>query len=238
MTNFGSTPTGLITRERVLRWGPALVGCVLAGLAGGLLTVPAWQQLQRVEQQLEDLQAQQQRLPLLRRQLGAISERRTQAEARQRRLLELIQGSGDLRTFLAQLSLEARASGVQLEGYEPISAAPPPAAGAPGSTPPPAGTAPAVAPAPPPDPLQDPALSKTSLLLRARGSGPQLQQFLRRLERLSLLVVQSDLAIKVEPPEPAVAGKPAAAKAGGALLSLSLSLYGPNTAPAAVKPGG
>lgn len=228
MTNFGGTPTGLITRERVLRWGPALVGGVLAGLAGGLLTLPAWQQLQRVEQQLEDLQAQQQRLPLLRRQLGAIGERRTQAEARQRRLLELIQGSGDLRTFLAQLSLEARASGVQLEGYEPISAAPPP----------PAGTAPAVAPAPPPDPLQDPALSKTSLLVRARGSGPQLQQFLRRLERLSLLVVQSDLAIKVEPPEPVVAGKPAAAKAGGALLSLSLSLYGPTTAPAAVKPGG
>lgn len=26
MTNFGGTPTGLITRERVLRWGPGLVG--------------------------------------------------------------------------------------------------------------------------------------------------------------------------------------------------------------------
>ena len=45
-------------------------------------------------------------------------------QQRQRQLLELIQGSGELRTFLAQLNREARASGVQLEGYEPISAAP------------------------------------------------------------------------------------------------------------------
>ena len=48
---------------------------------------------------------------------------------------------------------------------------------------------------PPVDPLLAPGLKKTSVLLRARGSGPQLLDFLRRLERLSLLVVQSDLAL-------------------------------------------
>lgn len=251
MTNFGGAPSGLITRERVLRWGPALLGGLLAVLAGGLLTLPAWQRLQRVERQLEDLQGQKQRLPLLRRQLSTLSERRLQAEQRQRRTLALIQGSGDLRTFLAQLSLEARASGVQLEGYEPISApAPAPAAGAAGAAT--AGTpAPANAPPPAPaadaaavaaaaaaaaDPLQGPGLQKTSILLRARGSGPGLQAFLRRLERLSLLVVQSDLAIKVDLPDAAAAAQPTAARQRGALLSLTLSLYRPDAAPAVQKP--
>jgi type IV pilus assembly protein PilO len=39
---------------------------------------------------------------------------------------------------------------------------------------------------------------KTSLLLVARGDGPQLLAFLRRLESLSLLVVQSNLQVKAE----------------------------------------
>jgi hypothetical protein len=40
--------------------------------------------------------------------------------------------------------------------------------------------------------------------------------------------VQSDLSIKLEPSEPAVAGKPVAAKPVEALLSLTLSLYLPD----------
>ena len=48
----------------------------------------------------------------------------------------------------------------------------------------------------PSDPLLAPGLKKTAVLLTARGSGPQLLDFLRRLERLSLLVVQSDLSLK------------------------------------------
>lgn len=219
MTNFGGSKPGGLTRERVLFWGPALLGVLLAATAGGLLLLPAWQRLQLLEQQLQDLQQQQQRLPLLRRQLTVAQERHSRAQEQQRRLLALIEGSGELRTFLAQLNLEARASGVQLVGYEPTSGAPaPPASPAAGVKP---------APAPPPDPLQAPGLHKTSLLLRVRGHGPQLQDFLRRLERLSLLVVQSDLSLKVTLPESTAGSKPAAAAGQGALLSLTLSLYGP-----------
>jgi len=243
MTNFNGAPSGVLTRERVLRWAPVLVGGTVAVLAGVVLLIPAWQRLQQVAQKLQDLQAQQKQLPLLRRQLSTISERRTQAALRQRRILELIQGSGEWRTFLAQLNLEARASGVQLVGYEPIQApAAPPQAGAgtpaapqapaapPGAAAPAAGAAanPGDPPPPPPDPLEGPGLRKSSLLLRARGKGLQLQQFLRRLERLGLLLVQSDLSIKLEPSEPAVAGKPVAAKPVEALLSLTLSLYLPD----------
>ena len=243
MTNFSGSPAGPITRERLLLWGPALLGGLLAAVAGGLLLLPQVQRLQLVQQQVEDLKAQQQRLPLLRRQLTVLSERHSQAQQRQRQLLELIQGSGELRTFLAQLNREARASGVQLEGYEPISAAPvspapaapaaqaataPAGAAAPGLPPRAPGVPGLAAPPSPVDPLQDPGLRKNSLLLRARGHGPQLQQFLRRLERLGLLVVQSDLSLKLEGSETTNQARSAASNGNGAaLLNLTLSLYGP-----------
>ena len=243
MTNFSGSPAGPITRERLLLWGPALLGGLLAAVAGGLLLLPQLQRLQLVQQQVEDLKAQQQRLPLLRRQLTVLSERHSQAQQRQRQLLELIQGSGELRTFLAQLNREARASGVQLEGYEPISAAPvspapaapaaqaataPAGAAAPGLPPRAPGVPGLAAPPSPVDPLQDPGLRKNSLLLRARGHGPQLQQFLRRLERLGLLVVQSDLSLKLEGSEATNQAQSAASSGNGAaLLNLTLSLYGP-----------
>lgn len=213
MTNFNGASSGPITRERVLLWGPALLGGSLAAVTGALLLLPLWQGLQQQEQQLQDLQAQQQRLPLLRRQLLVTMERRHQAEQRQRRILELIQGSGDLRTFLGQLSRDAQASGVQLEGYEPLRG---------GASTPAAGTAGA-------DPLQALGLRKTSLLLRARGTGPELQVFLRRLESLGPLVLQSHLSLKLDQPEPTSRGKPAVPPSPGALLSLNLAFYGPRS---------
>jgi type IV pilus assembly protein PilO len=67
-----------------------------------------------------------------------------------------------------------------------------------------------------------PGLQKTSLLLTARGTGPQLLAFLRSLEQLSLLVVQSDLSLKHETKE---AAKPGEAAANTTQLRLNLSLY-------------
>jgi type IV pilus assembly protein PilO len=65
-------------------------------------------------------------------------------------------------------------------------------------------------------------LQKTSLLLTARGTGPQLLDFLRRLEQLSLLVVQSDLSLKHELKE---ASKPGEAAPNTTNLRLNLSVY-------------
>jgi type IV pilus assembly protein PilO len=96
---------------------------------------------------------------------------------------------------------------VVLDRYEPITAA------APGSSDSKSATPPAK---PAADPLLAPGWIKASILLTARGGGPQLVQFLRRLERLSLLVVQSDLAVK--------AGTPAE-------MRLNLSLYGERRSP-------
>jgi type IV pilus assembly protein PilO len=68
--------------------------------------------------------------------------------------------------------------------------------------------------------LLAPGLQKTSVLLTARGTGPQLLAFLRRLEGLSLLVVQSDLQLSH-----GTANEKAASADTRTSLRLQLSLY-------------
>lgn len=198
-------------REQVLVAGPALLGGLLAVAIGALVVAPQWQGLQAEQQRWGQLLEGRQRLPLLRRQLASLEQRLQGAEARNRQISTLIAGSGDVSTLLAMLSAEAAAAGVVLDRYEPV---PAPAAGRPDpkATPPP-NAKPAK---PPADPLLAPGWVKTSVLLTARGAGPQLVQFLRRLERLSPLMVQSDLAVK--------AGTPAE-------LRLNLSYYDARPSP-------
>jgi type IV pilus assembly protein PilO len=203
-----------------------LLGALLAALAAGLLLWPALQQLQRDQQQLNDLKEQVARLPLLRQQLTRLRENLEEAQQKQRRILGLIAGSGDISTFMSQLGREAIKSGVQLDSYEPVTTTP---AADPASKPsgqPPAGKpAAADGKAPPPepvDPLLGPGLQKTSMLITARGRASQLLDFLRRVERLNLLVVQSDLSVTQDAPP---SGQKPAEAAVLPTLKLSLALY-------------
>ena len=247
MTNFqGGTPAR-VTREQILLWTPVALGGVVALAAAVLMLLPAVQQLSRKQQELTDLKEQEARVPLLRQQLTQQQETLEEAQQREKQILQLIAGSGDISTFMAQLSREARSSGVQLDSYEPVTAPAAPATTPPaGQTPPAApnplqpaaaaGAAAAVAAAV--DPLVAPGLQKTSVLITAKGSGPQLQDFLRRLERLSLLVAQSDLSLKTEEAQATEAGKTAVS--GLTTLKLTLSVYSKasaaNASPAAVAP--
>lgn len=225
MTNFqGGTPAR-VTREQILLWTPVALGGVVALAAAVLMLLPAVQQLSRKQQELTDLKEQEARAPLLRQQLTQQQETLEEAQQREKQILQLIAGSGDISTFMAQLSREARSSGVQLDSYEPVTATAGPA------TTPPAGQTPPAAPNPPQpaaaaavDSLVAPGLQKTSVLITAKGSGPQLQDFLRRLERLSLLVAQSDLSLKVETPA-AQEGSLNMPARGFTTLKLTLSLY-------------
>ena len=176
-----------LRREQVLLGAPVLLGVLLAAALGGLVVWPRWQRLQADQQELLVLEEQQQRLPLLRRQLESLEQQREQADRRNAQILGLIAGSGELQTFLAQLSEQAAQTGVLLDGYEPVQAVAPPTSQTSNKT---------AAETLPADPLLALGLKKASVLLRARGSGPQLLDFLRRLERLSLLAVQSDLSLK------------------------------------------
>ena len=218
MTNLQGRSSARIRREWCLLGVPVAAGALLSlGVVAGVLW-PSWQQLQLAQQELDQLEEQRQRLPLLRAQLLKLSDNVQEAEARSRQILGLIAGSGEISTFMAQLGAEAQRSGVALDGYEPITTSAPEAEAAPAKPKPAKGEP----PPPPPDPLLAPGLQKTSLLLTARGTGPQLLDFLRRLEQLSLLVVQSDLSLKHELKE---AGKPGEAPANTTNLRLNLSVY-------------
>ena len=215
MTNFQSAPAGILSRDQVLFWLPVVVAGLISVGLGALLVWPKWQSLQQAERELQQLDEQRQRIPLLRAQLKKLDGDRSDAELRRRQILGLVAGSGDIQTFMAQLSAEAQRTGVQLESYEPLIERPKDDANQKkSSTPQQKKTQ-----APPADPLLAPGLQKTSLLLVAQGNGPQLLGFLRGLERLSLLVVQSDLQVTVDPkPEP---NQPAMRPS----LKINLSLY-------------
>jgi len=218
MTNLQPGQSPPLRRDWWLVGLPMAAGVVLSAVLAAVAVWPAWQRLQIDQQELEQLAEQRQRLPLLRAQLVKLSDNVAQEQQRSRQILGLIAGSGQINTFMAQLSAEAQRSGVALDGYEPITIAAP-VADAQAAKPKPAKDK---TPASPPDPLLAPGLQKTSLLLSARGTGPQLLDFLRRLEALSLLVVQSDLGLKHEVKE---AAKPGSPMANSTQLRLSLSLY-------------
>lgn len=240
MTNFQGSPQRPVSREQVLLWGPTLLGALLAALAAGLLLWPALQQLQRDQQQLNDLKEQVARLPLLRQQLTRLRENLDEAQQKQRRILGLIAGSGDISTFMSQLGREATNSGVQLDSYEPVTTqAPEPAtstsakpAAKPAEAQPSTNDA-KTQPSQPVDPLLGPGLQKTSILITAHGRAPQLLDFLRRLERLNLLVVQSDLSVKQDAP---ASGKKPDGAAALPSLKLGLALYSKVDKSAAVAP--
>ena len=224
MTNLQAGQARGFKRDWLLLGIPAVVGVLLSLGLGAALLWPAWQRLQSDQRELEQLAEQRRRLPLLRAQLLKLTGNVQQAEQRRRQILGLISGSGEINTFMAQLSAEAQRTGVALDGYEPITTAAPAAKPKPVT-----GKDKDKTPAPPADPLLAPGLQKTSLLLTARGSGPQLLAFLRALEKLSLLVVQSDLSLKHEASE---------AASNATELRVNLSLYGkvPASAKAENKP--
>ena len=235
--------------ERAAFWLPLSVGGLVAALVGGGLVAPQWQQWQQGQARLATLRASEAQVPLLRRQVAVQLEQQAKAEHQQELLVQLIGGTGDLATVLAQVDRVAGLTGVQLDLYEPQGAAPelPAKAGA--------GAQEKPAP-PPPDPLAVEGLERQTVLLAAKGSFPQVLDFLRRMERLNLLVVQSDLQLVLEdlnngaqatpPPSAAPPGPQAPQPAQGkqpalrngptkVVLKLNVSLYGralrPTTAP-------
>ena len=221
--------------ERAAFWLPLAVGGLGAALVGAGLVAPQWQQWQQGQARLATLRASEAQVPLLRRQLAVQLERQATAEQQQQLLVQLIGGSGDLATVLAQVDRVAGLTGVQLDLYEPQVAPPEPLAKA--------GAAAQTKPAPPPpDPLAVEGLERQTVLLAAKGSFPQVLDFLRRMERLNLLVVQSDLQLALEDLNNGVPATPGQAKQPAfpngptkVVLKLNVSLYGralrPATAP-------
>ena len=195
-------------RQRVLFGLPIAVGGLLAAAVTGLFTVPQWLGLQASSARYQQLEGLRQQLPLLRDQLAKSGQQIESNERRQRNLLRLIEGSGDLSTFLAQLDLEASRHGVQLELFEPTTLEASAPARANAAAPPPADPA-----AAPKDPLEAAGLEARRVLLSARGRYPNLLAYMRSVEQLSLLVVPSDFSLELIEIPREITGGPVAADA-------------------------
>ena len=229
MTNFQPIKKSGITREAVLFAVPLSIGLLIAAISAASLAWPVWQRLGTDLQALQSLREQRDRIPLLRQQLVKLKRDFQRQKDKQDLVVRLIAGSGDISTFMTQLALEAVRSGVQLDGYEPLVEP----SGSCDTTKQPQSAKPSgkstEPPPPPPDPVlcAAPELEKVTLLLTARGNGPSLQQFLRGLEKLSLLVVQKDLSFKYEPTQTVAAPPQRHSPAGPppVVMRLSLSLY-------------
>lgn len=231
-------------QQRLLLGVPIAVGALVSALIVGFAVVPQWMRLQAASGRLAELEELKARLPLLRAQLAKTAETQSSAERKQRQVLQLIEGSGELVTFLAQLDREATRLGVQLNLYEPV-AAPPPVSEADAKKAPQKGDQPAQ---PPQTPLEAAGLKAQKVLLTAKAPYPNLLAFLRATEQLSVLVAQSNLALNVvaapqAAPAPAPApGQPAAPPARPSVAQTELKLMftyyqsGDGLAPAPAAP--
>ena len=224
MTNLQdvASPNATKLQQRLLLGVPIGIGAVVTALIIGFGVVPQWLRLQADSARLAQLEEFKARIPLLRSQIAKTYEEQSAAERKQLQVLQLIQGSGEFATFLAQLDAEAARHGVQLDLYEPVAAlAPVPAAEAKKGE---------QAPPPPASPMEAAGLKEQKVLLTARGSYPSLLAFMRAIEKLSVLVSQSSLSLAVVDPaksgapasQPSVDVPPAAAKTE---LKLMLTYY-------------
>lgn len=185
------------SRGRILVGAPVAFGVVLAG---ALLAGLAWPRLGVIEEQrqrMDDLKAKEASLPQLKLQRTKTQVELQKAQQQQNLLIELVAGQGEIDTFLAQLSRESAATGVEITLYEPV-----PAASADASS-----QAPNQASKPrntqgkgnkqtaSKDPFAKLGYQKTAVLLQAEGPYPGLLAFLRRMEALELLVQPSDLEL-------------------------------------------
>ena len=192
MTNLrnGVSPA-VLSRDRILVGAPLLIDVALAmGVGFGVLR-PTLERGDALEVRLADLQRQQRNLPGLERRLVEAQTTLGLREQKQAVLLDLIAGRDRIQTFLALLGREAWASGVEIRRYEPL-AAPPSATSTERRSRSSATTKPESAK----NPMQELGYHQSSIALQVTGGYAGLQLFLRRMERLQLLVESSELSLK------------------------------------------
>jgi len=242
MTNPQASPERLWL-YRLLLWIPAGVGGLLALLVLALASFPLLTQLQLQGRQADEKRAQEQRLPELRAQLLRMNTKQQKAERQQQQLIALIAGSGALETFMAQTDREARRHGVALQLIEPTSssaavgdqevdALKPQDKGTGQKLDREAQAKKEAQAAAQKDPLLKAGLRSSKLLLSAKGRYPNLLAFLRAMESLDLLVVQSNLNLTQNAPDQPSGGSQPGQKAASIApveLKLVVALYNSKT---------
>ncbi|MFM7312746.1 MAG: hypothetical protein ACKO0M_06205 [Cyanobium sp.] len=221
MTNLQNNSQALSPQLLRRLWfgAPIAALSVVALILAASVLAPMWQALQRDSQRLKELEELETQVSLMRNQLRAQDIQQEKALEQKDKLFRLIAGSGDVSTMLAVLDREAKLTGVRLDLYEPQAApAPPPPQGSAPPAPPAANQPQAAAP----NPLQAAGLQPQAMVISVKGTYPQLLAFLRRLESLNVLVIQSDLKLEA----PTASADRTRPGPQDVTMKLSLTLYG------------
>ena len=229
MTNFQiverSKPR-LITPERAVLLIPIIAGAMVGVVLLLFGLIPLLVQVQEKQVVLQEMERKKSELPILKQQLAALSRKKAKSMAQQERLLNLVAGTTQLHTFLAQLNQFAVEQGVSILKVEPQAIERP----APKPASPPADTAAddATAPSlPPEDPLLVQKLEKRSALLTVQGPFRRIIAFLQQMEQLQVIVIASDLELMLMASNQSSSGTSVAVDdATQTMLKLKLSAYG------------
>jgi len=195
MTNFQQDNSGgrfaWLTPERALVVLPVAVGVSFALILGSAL-------LFRFQSTINELTALEQERLQKRDEISALQiqyqkmqQNYQKAQSQTQLLQQLVTGNQSIETLLSQLNLEALESRVLLESYQPqrIKSVAPSR---------PKGKRKGKGKTLPSDPLLSDGVVKEQRLIVVSGSYGGLLEFLRRLERITPLLVISDLSIQAD----------------------------------------
>lgn len=191
----------MTTRSRILFSIPLAISAILVSFLVAFVLLPLWSQVRQGRQRIDELRTLSAQLPMLSQQILREQVAIVRAQSRQAAVLQVMASSGSLTTFMGQLDKLAALSGVKLTLFEPSSSAAKPPQQA-SSQPEGQQSSPAR------DPLLGPGMAKQETLLSASGSYPALLKFMRQLELLSVLVVQSDMNVTLPEAKTAAGAQP------------------------------
>jgi len=229
MTNFQNVERSkprFITPERAVLLIPIFAGA-LVGLVLVLFGfIPLLLQVREERDVLQGMERKKSELPMLKQQLAVLSRKKAKSMAQQERLLNMVAGSTQLQTFLAQLNQFAVEQGVSILKVEAQAIERP--APKPASLPPDNTSSDTTAPPlPPGDPLLVQQLEKRSALLTVQGPFRRVLAFLQQMEQLQVIVIASDLELMLMASNQSSSGTSVAVDdATQTMLKLKLSAYG------------
>ena len=189
MTNFsGISRQGLwswLTPERAVLVMPVLAGLVLSMALLSVGITPLTMRVRAQNKVVEELNTKADFVPVLRQQLAVLQRSQAEREQQLDRLLDLVAGTSELQTFLAELNDLGRVYEVAINTTKPgaverFSATPDQATPASASG----------------DPLLNRGLEKSSAVLTVTGPFEHVLAFLQSLERLEVFVVISEMNVR------------------------------------------
>ena len=235
MTNFsGIGRQGLwswLTPERAVLVMPVLAGL---GVSMALLSVGITPLTIRVREQsevVEQLTSKAELEPVLRQQLAALKREQEERDQQLDRLLDLVAGTSELKTFLAELNDMGRLHNVAVTTTEPGAVKrfqPPQPVQAPSQFASPVAGGGDSRASVSGDPLLNRSLEKRSAALTVTGSFQQVLAFLQSLERLEAFVLISEMNVQSQSQQ-----SQDDVDRFEVTIDLTLSVYGRQTKPAA-----